>query len=230
MKTKETGQESQHASASHSRARRGLAGGRWRWLSLFVLLALAAGYALGRPHLERLVGRPLPTIGELASSERPSAQINPERQPHGDPDSPVDRQNAGKDTSPPQDMGSGSWVSPAGLIYVMGPQGEHRVDHILRHLTDSPERNIHSVFSGDRHDVFRWIDDAYRWAERDDPRVVQDQQSGARRLITVDMRREIGYEGGQRGAQRGFPRLRHLRLILEDQKVVTAYPFDYEEP
>jgi hypothetical protein len=40
----------------------------------------------------------------------------------------------------------------------------------------------------------------------------------------VDLGRRIGYIGGQTGKRKNYPAASHLRLVLEGQNVITAFP------
>ena len=95
----------------------------------------------------------------------------------------------------------------------------------MRHAEDNPSRPVHGVFDADDQDeVLALIDEAYRLSQ-DQANRVQQQRSGNRTVLTIDMRRRIGYVGGVRGEQRGHPPLTKLRLVLESKNVITAYPY-----
>ncbi len=122
----------------------------------------------------------------------------------------------------------GELRSPAGLVYGMGPNREHRVDHVMLHAQDHPDRPVHSVFTGDRDTILRTIDEAYTLIKQNSKRVrkfpVEDDPDRTEYLI--DMQRPIGYRGGQQGAGERNPRLTRLKLILaEGNRVITAYPY-----
>lgn len=118
----------------------------------------------------------------------------------------------------------GRFLSPAGLIYARGPQGEHRVDHVLRHAEDSPGRPDHGVFIGSREEILQLLDEAYLLIQQNSKRVSK-QTEGDRTEYTIRFDRPIGYQGGRNGKRNNFPKVNRLRLVLEDEKsVVTAYP------
>ncbi len=195
---------------------------KWVWTA--VLIACLAAYVLGKPYLERWLGRPLPSLTGTVANVEPRAGAE---QGTGTEPSTVPNEQATtkRGTFPPDTIGNQPLTSPAGLVYGIGPNREHRIGHVLRHLQDAPERAVHSVFMGDKYQVFAWIDDAYIKLQQRDPRVVTDERQGNRRQITIDMGQVIGFEGGRRGRESGHPRLTHLRLILDDNNlVVTAYP------
>jgi hypothetical protein len=66
------------------------------------------------------------------------------------------------------------------------------------------------------------IDEAYRNALAG--RNTRTTVDRSRTVHTVDMGRTIGYVGGQTGQRQGRPPARHVRLVLESNRVITAYP------
>lgn len=123
-----------------------------------------------------------------------------------------------------QPAGGRNLESPAGLIYTLGPGGEHRVDHVLRHAQDDLSRPVHGVFEGDRDAILRLIDEAYQKTKANSNQV-QTEESDNNTVYTVDMGRRIGFEGGQRGQRNQNPGLTRVRLVLRDDRVITAYPY-----
>jgi hypothetical protein len=65
-------------------------------------------------------------------------------------------------------LGAETWLSPAGLRYQgRDPEGRTRVEHILRHARDIPEREgAHGVFDGGPDAVFGVLDEAWRNVEK----------------------------------------------------------------
>lgn len=121
-------------------------------------------------------------------------------------------------------IGGGVYQSPAGLQFVpMGGEEKHRLHHVARHMEDQPTRPVHGVFDGDMQQVLRWIDEAYTAAKSGDSRVKQ-VESGRRDVYDVRFDKPIGYVGGQSGRRKNHPDSRKLRMVLEGNKVVTAYP------
>lgn len=116
------------------------------------------------------------------------------------------------------------FLSPAGLMYGPGSQEGHRLKHLERHTRDAPSRpGKHGVFEGDMPVVLQLIDEAYAMARVGDPNVSKDEQ-GDRAVYTIDMERTIGFVGGREGNARGKPPAEQLRLVLEGNQVITAFP------
>jgi hypothetical protein len=118
----------------------------------------------------------------------------------------------------------GVFESPAGLVYRSGGREGHRIDHVLEHAKDDPSKPVHGVYRGDRDSILAMIDEAYRLTESRGPPTVQKEEEGSRTVYTVDMGRSVGFAGGQSGQRKGRPSLRHIRLVLEGDSVITAFP------
>ena len=117
------------------------------------------------------------------------------------------------------------WRSPAGLLYEPGSAEGHRLKHLARHLKDDRSRPIHGVFLESMAEVLEQIDQAYRWSQEQDSRATIRQERG-RTVIVARFDSPIGYVGGERGEDDDHPQVRRLQLILEDRKVITAYPVE----
>lgn len=115
-------------------------------------------------------------------------------------------------------------VSPAGLRYTRGSEHGHRIDHLMAHTRDEPEQpGSHGVFdSQDRDEVVLLVDEAYELALA--KRHTQIEEEGGRTVYTVDLARIVGFVGGQSGNRRGRPKARHLRLVVEEDRLITAFP------
>lgn len=194
----------------------------WKKIVAFGLLALLVGYVYTRPTLERWIGMKLPAIfsddapPNVAEKKAPRPPIAAKRDSH-------DRND--EDDFPFTKLDKNRLRSPSGLIYGMGPNGEHRVDHVLRHSVNDAGRRIHGVFDGGRNKTLEVVDEAYELVKAQSKRVEQ-QKTDDRTTFTVNMERKIGYEGGQAGMKNNHPQLRRIRLVVEDENVViTAYPF-----
>ncbi len=215
---------------------RGSRGSR-RWLTTrkvvcILLLLAAAGYIYGQSSLERWLGIELPSLVE---DENDAVETSENVAPDGaletsgpDPadsaaNEPVDRSAKNFRLEP---AGRGAWRSPEGLLYTDGPQGETRIEHVMRHARDDPSRDIHGVFSASsRDDILALMDRAYALAKENSPNARQ-RSNGDRSEWTIDLPETIGYVGGQEGKRRDFPKTNRLKLIVEDDRVITAYPVE----
>lgn len=117
------------------------------------------------------------------------------------------------------------YESTVGLRYTAGSQHRHRLKHVMSHARDAPGRpGKHGVFTvGGQDEIVALIDEAFVLTQHGGPRVRQRTDRN-RTIWTVDMQRPIGYVGGQYGNRHGRPSTQHLRLVLEDNRVITAYP------
>jgi len=122
-------------------------------------------------------------------------------------------------------VGAAAWLSPAGLRYQgRDPDGLTRVEHVLRHARDVPDREgSHGVFDGGPAAVFAVIDEAWQNVEK---KRIRPTVENDRSLYTVPMGRRVGYLGGRAGASRGHPPLSRIFLVIETgtTNVITAFP------
>lgn len=122
-------------------------------------------------------------------------------------------------------VGGKNLKSPAGLIYT-GSRSEHRADHVLRHAQDIPDRpGPHGVFHANDDDVFRLIDEAYELVKIRSGQVKTKPSDDDRTEYIIDMKREIGFKGGQEGQRKHHPKLFKIKLVLSENRVITAYPY-----
>ena len=120
--------------------------------------------------------------------------------------------------------GKNQFLSPAGLVYTQGSEEGHRVLHVAKHLKDEPNRpSRHGVFHGDIASVLRLIDDAYLRAKSGKKGTRKRNEDG-RTVWDVEHDRPIGYVGGRVGKRDGNPDARNLRLVVDGNRVITAYP------
>ncbi len=122
-----------------------------------------------------------------------------------------------------QSAGGRNLKSPAGLIFSMGPGGEHRVEHVMRHAQDDKGRPSHGVFDGDQDTILKLLDEAYEMV-KEKSKYVKSEASQGNTAYTISMGRRIGYEGGEKGTRSRNQGLRSLKLILDGNRVITAYP------
>lgn len=122
------------------------------------------------------------------------------------------------------DRGRGVFESPSGLRYTRGSQQGHRLAHVMTHARDEPDRvGQHGVFDdGDPAAVIRLIDEAYEQALSGHK--TRTERDGERKIYTVDLGRRIGYVGGQSGNRRGRPSANYLKLVLIEDRLITAFP------
>lgn len=212
----------------------------WQKIIAAIVLLLVVGYVVGRPALERWLGLSLPSLG--VDSDEPSAGRNNDRhdQPPVGRDSsrsglPPDRESRGGvsqsgDPAAPatdffQPAGGRRLRSPAGLVYGVGPGGEHRCDHVREHCADDPSRPVHGVFEGTDAEVFALIDEAWTLARKGGRGVQREEGEDGRVEYTVRFDHPIGHEGGQQGRRNDFRKLSRIKLIIEDvSELITAYP------
>lgn len=207
----------------------------WRKFAWLAIILLIAAYIYGQPTLEKWLGIDLPDLADNQPAHVESGEPATDgREPGRSGERPqlTNADNASNADNGPRSfslktIGRDRLESPAGLVYEMGPGGEHRIDHILRHAQDDPSRPVHSVFEAERDGILALLDEAYELVLAESKRVRKesDPERDWRTEYTVDMQREIGYEGGRSGRRKDFPRLRRLKLILDNgNEVVTAYP------
>lgn len=117
------------------------------------------------------------------------------------------------------------YVSVEGLQYNPGSAEGHRLKHLERHLKDMPDRpGKHGVFDGEMKDALKWIDDAYARGKRG-AKGVRKTQEDNRTIYEAPFTQPIGYIGGRDGKRDGNPPAKRLRLVVEGNKFITAFPF-----
>lgn len=122
-------------------------------------------------------------------------------------------------------VGKDAWLSPAGLRYQgRDPDGLTRVEHVRRHIADQPKREgSHGVFDGGAGVAFATIDEAWSMIEK---KKIQAEVEGNRSAYLVPMGRRVGYLGGRTGAERRYPPLTRVFLVVETgtKNIITAFP------
>ena len=123
-------------------------------------------------------------------------------------------------------ISSKDWQTPAGLVYGPGSREGHRIKHVLKHAENMPKRpGKHGVFIIKvKDDVFQLVDEAYQIAIKRGPPDVKKYQDGDRTVYTVNMKRKVGYIGGQYGEKNNNPPAYKIRFVLEGKNVITAFP------
>ncbi len=116
------------------------------------------------------------------------------------------------------------FLSPAGLRYLPGSAEGHRLQHLRRHTKDQPDRpGMHGVFDGGMEGALIAVDEAYVQARRGDRTKLRQDRD--RTIYTVDLGRRVGYVGGREGKRLHHPIAKQVRMVLEDNRVITAYPY-----
>ena len=116
------------------------------------------------------------------------------------------------------------FMSPAGLLYTPGSQEGHRLKHVEKHTRDEPSRpGSHGVFDGGMEAAVKFIDQAYERAKSGKSGVTTEEEDG-RTVYTVSMGTRVGYVGGRDGNRKNKPMARRIRLVLDGNRVITAFP------
>lgn len=116
--------------------------------------------------------------------------------------------------------GRGRFESTAGLVY-----DQYRIDHVMEHSHDNTDKPSHGVFEiGTQDEILALVDEAYQLAEKRGPPDVIIADEGDRTTYTVNMNRKVGHAGGQSGARRRNPPLKMVKIVLEGDRVITAFP------
>ncbi len=221
---------------------------RWgaKWAVGLTLLLVA--YTLLQPQLNRRLGWNLPALADLqpappaAAPQTPESQSRKSQSPESQSRESQSRESQSRQAERPADSAHGqssgelrygllrqtapnAFVSPEGLRYLPGSQEGHRLKHIERHLVDDPTRpGKHGVFDGDMPQVLRWLDEAYVAGRRGGSRASVHKED-RRTVYEVRFDKPVGYVGGRDGSRQNHPDAWHIRLVLDGDKVITAFPF-----
>lgn len=205
-----------------------------RSLGGLALVALMALYAIAQPALNERFGWQLPGLpqAEERAEELPVGQAaTAERTPDSAPSAELPVRVPEVQSGSAQtllygllsDQGGKRYLSPAGLLYVPGSQEGHRLRHVERHVTDDPARpGRHGVFDGGMPGALATIDQAYVKAQSG-AQTTKKEEDG-RTIYTVDLGSRVGFVGGSEGKRRRNPMARRVRLVLDKNRVITAYP------
>jgi len=210
---------------------------RQKWLTkkrilCFALIIAATVYTLLQPKLDEWTGLDLPDLGEPQTQTQPNL-----KNPNTNTKSAADgvkaptannkRRSENKATGFRLDRLDASTVqTPAGLQYSVSNR-ENRIDHVMRHAVDDPDRDYaHGVFSESSQDaILRLLDKAYELIQSNSSQVQHEPADEAGRVAyTIQMPQTIGYVGGKSGRKQSYPKTNRLKLVLEGQRVITAYP------
>lgn len=196
-----------------------------RWIAAIAVLVV--GYFLLQPVLQRSLGIDLPSLGDLATDDssadgswtsKPSVGKTPTASPANNEVSTREIQDIlASDTRR-------VYTSPAGLRYTGGSLQGHRLKHLMTHARDKPNRQgQHGVFdSDDAAEIVALVDEAYLQAQTGRDTRVQNEDE--RIVYDVNLRRRIGYIGGTSGNRKNRPTAKHVRLVVESDRLITAFP------
>ncbi len=177
------------------------------------------------PAPDQTAKKPTKSVPSVAQTDPPTVPRN------GNTPRPGTRGSGTQTTSPAKPQppklgvlkpaGRDRFESTAGLIY-----SQYRIDHVMEHSRDNPDKPSHGVFEGTQEEIFAVIDEAYQLAQKRGPPQVVIEDQGDRTTYTVNLNRKIGHGGGQSGARRRHPPLKMVKIVLEADEVITAYPTD----
>lgn len=140
----------------------------------------------------------------------------------------ADNKNTTKATDPLsylQTIGNQTYRSPEGLIYRRGSAEGHRLKHIERHLENDADRpGSHGVFEGTMVEFLEAIDQTYKRAKRKEKGTKSYTDEG-RTIYEASFANTLGYLGGEQGKRRNHPKLKRIRLVVDGEAVITAFPF-----
>lgn len=207
------------------RSTRGKLGTRWA----IVLLLAVGGYLFAEPALESRMGVDLPGIHTPGDSSI-------ENTPQVPDDSSGNRKPSRSDSSPTagsdlqtlsaglEQIGRETYQSESGLVYARGSFHGHRLKHLMSHAKDNPTRQgQHGVFDETQpEELLRLVDEVY--LEALEGNYTDKDSERGREIYTVDLGKRIGYIGGESGNRRNRPPARHVRLVVDGEKFITAYP------
>lgn len=197
--------------------------GKVSWLRILVLGAALLLYVFFQPTLERTLGIDLPDITtETPNTPAPNDRIPSSRSPSSQPSTQEAIRELSKFLEP---LGRDSYRSPAGLRYTRGSEHGHRIAHIMAHTHDEPNQpGQHGVFDAKQPlEVFQLIDNAYQQALLGDR--TDTNYEDERTIYTVNLGKRIGYIGGTSGKHRNHPTAKYLRLVVERDRLITAFPY-----
>lgn len=203
-------------------------------IAVVVLVGL---YSLAAPYINDRFGLDLPAIradsdGQVRvvdadrtqassrSDARPTVTEQSKASPSNSQQSSADNDNL---YGMLRDVGRNTYLSPAGLRYTPGSAEGHRLDHLKRHTKDDPERpGSHGVFDGGMEGALQSIDNAYERAKKGQRTTTKNDDG--RTIHTVQMDGRVGFVGGREGNRKRKPMATRIRIVLDGDRVITAYP------
>jgi len=122
-------------------------------------------------------------------------------------------------------IGRDRYESPEGLIYAPGSEEGHRLKHVERHTKDIPDRpGSHGVFEGNMATFLVTIDKGYRMV-REKAKGTKTRDEDGLSVLEVTFDKKIGFVGGSDGRRKGTPSTKRLRIVLNGERVITAFPY-----
>jgi hypothetical protein len=121
-------------------------------------------------------------------------------------------------------LGKNSWKTRGGL-FLKGkdPDGKNRLEHIMRHVSDSPSRPKHGVFSISKAEIIELLDETWNKTAGNSSK---GPERGGKTVFTYDTGRDVGYLGGKEGLNKKHPKLKSVRLVVNNKKeVITFFPY-----
>lgn len=208
-----------------------------------IALVVAAGmYLFFEPSLEARVGFDLPGVHTPGEADEGIRQANelPSRRTGSRSSSdtaressprPTTEESSGRPVDPTlelsdylKEVGRNRFESPAGLLYTPGSFEGHRLKHLMKHAVDDPDRQgQHGVFDdGEAIGIVQLLDEAYEQAIANESTDTSRERN--RTVYTVNMGRRIGYIGGKSGSRKNYPAAKHIRIVVEKNRLITAFP------
>ncbi len=201
-------------------------------LIIIGLLLLAGAYHFTRPTLERVLNMQLPSLSQADNNKDRGDSSSGDFKYDAKLPGQNQKSNSAKDSAAGDagtavrnwltSTGDNRYRSPAGLVYTPS-RSEHRIEHVLLHCKDNPSKPAHGIFLEKGVEVFKLIDEAYELAKAKSSRVQADRSQGKNTYV-VEMNRKVGFDGGAKGKRNGGRELKRVKLVLADDRVITAFP------
>lgn len=198
---------------------------RTRWVVL--LLGVVGCYLAAGPTLEARLGVDLPGVYSTddVATATDDAPPPPRHSKGVQPLSPVVQgADAEKLDDILEEAGQGAFKTSAGLVYDHGSVHGHRLKHLMSHAVDDPDRpGQHGVFDEtDPASLVAFVDEVYLQALSG--KDTRTKQEDGRTIYTVNLRRRVGYTGGEAGGRQHHPEAKHVRLVVDGEQFITAFP------
>ncbi|MEZ6074538.1 MAG: hypothetical protein R3C56_02355 [Pirellulaceae bacterium] len=109
--------------------------------------------------------------------------------------------------------------------YTRGSAEGHRLKHLERPASRRPGSAWQTRRFQWRYATSpAWLDEAYTLAKRGGNGTKKNEEDG-RTVYEVGFPEPVGYIGGREGRRDNHPDARHIRLVVDGNKVITAFPF-----